>query len=80
MVVALLTYLTFQIWLMPNWHKKNSDMVDVLLVHKKSRYGGCPVGTKQNPYMVDVLLVHKKFRHCYYLTSIFKIKEREAKA
>ena len=44
MVVVLLAYSTVQIWLMSSWYTKNPNMVDVLLVHKKSKYGCCPTG------------------------------------
>ena len=51
-------------------------MVDVLLVHKKSRYGYYPIGIFNSPDMVDVLLVHKESKHGYCPACIFKIKEK----
>ena len=56
--------------------QKNPNMVDVLLVHKKSRYGCCPADIFNSLDMVDVLPVHKKSRHGYCSDSIFKIKRK----
>ena len=53
---------------------KNPDMVDVLLVHKKSRYGCCPAGIFNNPNMVDVLLVHNSPDMVVFLLEYLKVQ------